>query len=141
MTKTMPFKSSHILVPIDMSDPHASNQAITSAVWFARQTGAELSALAVFAPVGKTLTDTADQYRTDFGSHISDLSTHHNCAIQAIFRSHESVDHVIHEIVKEQKIDLIIMGTHHPKLTDRLFGSHASKTALNNDCSVMIVRG
>lgn len=141
MTETTPFKSSHILVPIDMNDPLASNQAITSAVWFARQTAAKISALNVAAPVGKTLNDTADQYRTGFESHIGDLSTRHNCPIQAIFRSHESVDYAIHEVAADLSIDLIIMGTHHPKLTDRLFGSHASKTALNNDCSVMIVRG
>tara|TARA_B100000809_G_C14691092_1_gene370565 strand:- start:31 stop:171 length:141 start_codon:yes stop_codon:yes gene_type:complete len=45
------------------------------------------------------------------------------------------------ETISKGDFDFVVMATHHPKLTDHVFGSHASQTALHADCSVLILRG
>lgn len=45
------------------------------------------------------------------------------------------------ETISKGDFDFVVMATHQPKLTDHVFGSYASQTALHADCSVLILRG
>ena len=46
----------------------------------------------------------------------------------------------IREMVENEGVDLVVMGTHAPSMLDWLFGSNAAATALHTDCSVFVVR-
>ena len=62
-------------------------------------------------------------------------------AITPLFESHEAVNETIQKVIAKHGVDFVVMATHHPRLTDHLFGSHASQTALHANCSVLILRG
>ena len=136
-----PLRATHILVPVDMGDPAASERAVATAAWFALQSQARLSVLTVANPLGDTITEMPEVQKPSFVTFVADMSARHGIDMEAVFRSHESVDHVIHQVIEERVIDLVVMATHHPRLADHLFGSHAAQTALHNDCSVLVLRG
>jgi nucleotide-binding universal stress UspA family protein len=140
MTKA-PFPVSQILVPVDMGTPDASGPALATAAWHAGQTGARVHVLTVVKPLGGAITELPASHQEDFEAFVAGAAARHGCAMTAVLRSHESPDHVIRETVKSLGIDLVVMTTHHPSLTDRLLGSHASRTALHADCSVLVLRG
>ena len=50
------------------------------------------------------------------------------------------MNEIIQQTVKQHEIDFVVMASHHPRLADHLFGSHASQTALHANCSVLVVR-
>jgi universal stress protein G len=137
----LPFCAASILVPVDMRDPAASEQAVATAAWFALQSHAELSILTVAHPFGDAITEMPEAQKQRFTAFVADMSARHGVDMEAVFRSHESINHVIGQVIEERSIDLVVMATHQPRLADNLFGSHASQTALHNDCSVLILRG
>lgn len=135
-----PFATKNILVPVDMRHKEACEKAIETAVYFARQTGGKVSILTTANPLGKHLTDGPAQHEPAFRAFVDAQGAKHDFPIKPIFRAHESPNHVIREAVEKNNFDFVVMATHHPKLTDHLFGSHASQTALHADCSVLILR-
>jgi len=137
----LPFRAAHILVPVDMRDPAASEHAVTTAAWFALPSKAELSILTVAHPFGDAITEMPEDHKQRFMTFVADMSASHGVEMDAVFRSHESIDHAIGQVIEERSIDLVVMATHQPRLADHLFGSHASQTALHNDCSVLVLRG
>ncbi len=135
-----PIRINHILAPVDMRHRDASETAMDAAAWFARQTGARISVLTVARPLGDAITEMPEIHQPAFEDYVASLAEKHGCRFEALFRSHESVDRVIRDVVRDCEIDFVVMATHHPKLTDHLFGSHASQTALRADCSVLVIR-
>jgi nucleotide-binding universal stress UspA family protein len=43
-------------------------------------------------------------------------------------------------VAKEVGADLIVMGSHHPELSDYLLGPNAARVMRHANCSVMVVR-
>jgi nucleotide-binding universal stress UspA family protein len=43
-------------------------------------------------------------------------------------------------MVEDKKIDLIVMASHDPRVTDYLIGSNAAHVVLHGPCSVLVVR-
>lgn len=136
----IPFATKNILVPVDMRHRDACEKAIETAIYFARQSGGEVSILTTANPLGTHLTDGPAQHEPAFKAFVAAQAEDHDFPIKAIFRAHESPNHVIRETVEKGAFDFVVMATHHPKLSDHLFGSHASQTALHADCSVLILR-
>lgn len=137
----LPFLAKHILVPMDMRHADASEPAIETAVQFARTTDARVSILTVMNPLSKQLNDMPQAREPEFHAYVARQSERLGYPIAAIFESHEAVNEIIRKTVKKHGIDFVVMASHHPRLTDHLFGSHASQTALHADCSVLLVRG
>ncbi len=135
-----PIRISHILTPVDMRHREASAAAISAAAWFAAQTGARISVLTVARPLGDAITEMPEGEKPAFDAFVAAQAEKQGRPLEAVFRSHESVDHVIQEEIREREIDFAVMATHHPRLADHLFGSHASQTALHADCSVLVIR-
>ncbi len=136
----IPFSARNILVPVDLRNREESRKAVELAVETARPDGGTVSILSVVNPLGKHFTEGGKQHEPAFKSFVSEESTRLDYPIEALFRSHESPNRIIRETIEKKDTDLVIMSTHHPKLTDVVFGSHASQTALHADCSVFILR-
>ena len=135
-----PFKISRILVPVDMRHAAVSQQAIGTAVYFARGAGADVFILTVANPFGTHLTDLPEAHRPGFEAFVKGEAERLGYPIAPLFRSHESVNEIVQKVVKQNGIDFVVMASHHPRLTDHLFGSHASQVALHANCSVLVVR-
>ena len=135
-----PFKTSRILVPVDMRHAEASRKAIETAVHFARPVGAEVFILTVANPFGTHMTDMPEARKPAFEAFVQAEAARSGYPITALFQSHESVNEVIQQVIRQHGVDFVVMATHHPRLADHLFGSHASQTALHGNCSVLIVR-
>lgn len=135
-----PFKISRILVPVDMRHAEASQKAIETAIYFARPTGAAVFILTVANPLGTHMTEMPEAHRPEFEALVEAEAARLDYPITPLFQSHESANETIQKVIKQHGMDFVVMATHHPRLADHLFGSHASQTALHADCSVLIVR-
>jgi len=138
---TCPISASRILVPVDLGQLENSEHAIETAVWLARQAGAALMILTVANPLGIAFSDMPEDKKPDFEAFVANMSDRHGFEISPLFRSHESVKYAIRQVIEDESIDFVVMATHDPRLTDHLFGSRSSETALHNDCSILILRG
>nr|WP_321359842.1 universal stress protein [uncultured Hyphomonas sp.] len=138
---TPPFPVTHITVPVDMRHKEASRLAVEAAVYMARQAGAKVSILTVAKPLGTHLTDMPEAHKPEFNAFVTEEAERLGHAITPLFASHEAVNETIQKVIEKHGVDFVVMATHHPRLTDHLFGSHASQTALHANCTVLIVRG
>lgn len=136
-----PFPITQILVPVDMRHREASQLAVESAVFLARPSGASVSILTVTNPLGTHLTEMPEARKPDFEAFVAAEAERLGFVITPLFESHEAVNETIQKVIKKHGVDFVVMATHHPRLTDHLFGSHASQTALHANCSVLILRG
>jgi len=139
--QVFPVAIKNILVPVDMRHKNATERAIAAAVWISSQTEAPISVLTVAKPLGITFSDMPEDHKPEFDAFVAEMAKRHDHEITAVFRSHESIRHVIHQVIKDNAMDFVVMATHHPRLVDHLFGSDASQTVLHEDCSVLILRG
>ena len=136
-----PIAATHILVPVDMRHREVSRLAVESAVYLAGLSGAKVSILTVTNPLGTHLTEMPEARKPDFEAFVAEQADRLGHAITPLFESHEAVNETIQKVIKQHGVDFVVMATHHPRLSDHLFGSHASQTALHANCSVFIVRG
>ena len=137
---TPPFNAKRILVPVDMRHAAVSQKAIETAVYFARPGGSEVLILTVANPLGTHITDMPEAHKPAFEAFVKREAEALDYPIKPLFKSHESVNEIIQQTVKQHEIDFVVMASHHPRLADHLFGSHASQTALHANCSVLVVR-
>ena len=136
-----PFPVTRILVPVDMRHAEASQLAVETAVYFARAARAELSILTVAYPLGTHMTQMSEAHRPEFEAFVAGEAKRLDYPLKPLFHVHEAVNEVIQKVIRQHGVDFVVMATHHPRLTDHLFGSHASQTALHANCAVLIVRG
>ena len=138
---TPPFPITQILVPVDMRHKEASRLAIESAAYLAGPAGANVSILTVTNPLGTHLTEMPEARKPEFDAFVAEEAERLGHAITPLFESHEAVNETIQKVIAKHGVDFVVMATHHPRLTDHLFRSHASQTALHANCSVLILRG
>lgn len=138
------FKS--ILVPVDLSETARNETVIRQAGELARQHGAAVRFVAVLAPVQPSvaayLPAGAHQRAVDdVSSELKKLVEASGLGDKASYAVREGV--VYHEILtdaEENKIDLIVMGSHRPEMATYLFGSNAAHVVRHAECSVLVLR-
>lgn len=137
----------HILVPIDLDQPQASEKAVKTAAQIARDYGATLHFLNVVVPVGtlastffpegfqKQVTQAAMEKLHDYsdGLKVNDVSLQHVVAEGSIY------DQIL-KISERTEADLIVLASHRPELSDYLLGPNAARVVRHANCSVMVVR-
>ncbi len=128
-----------ILIPVDMRHRDESAKSLEVAAGMTKA-GAQCLLMTVANPLGKHLADTPEQQRAAFEDFAKMSSHTHGTTFQPVFRSHESPDVAILRECREQAVDLVVMASHDPRLSDHLFGSHASHIARDAPCSVLVVR-
>ena len=129
-----------VMVPVDMRHLENSRQPIQMAGAIAAANDGELFLMTAANPLGKHITDTPEQQRKAFEDWAGRLAGEAGCQVTPVFRSHESPERAILQECRERDVDLIVMASHNPRLTDHLFGSHASHIVRDAPCSVMVLR-
>jgi nucleotide-binding universal stress UspA family protein len=129
----------HILIPIDLGDIGAAEQAINHAKHIARRDGSRISVVSI-APAWPPLElrQVPHDYQPDLDAYIATVRDGFD--IDSEVKVGGSISGRIIESIVTRKIDLVVMASHNPKLTDYLIGSNAAHVALHAPCSVLVVR-
>lgn len=137
-----------ILLPVDPESVTASSRAIETAVRLARDHAAVLHVLSVVPRLGRYA---ANIFPEDFAEKNAEGVKHRleqvgaDIALPAErLRLHVATGSVYDEIItlsRKAEIDLIVLASHRPELSDYLLGPNAARVVRHADCSVMVVRG
>lgn len=128
----------HILVPIDLGDIGAAEQAINHAKHIARRDGSQISIISVVPAWPEDLAKVPRDYQPDLDSYIG--SVKEGFDIDGEIKVGGSISGRIIEMIVARKIDLVVMASHNPRITDYLIGSNAAHIVLHAPCSVLVVR-
>ncbi|MEO9780418.1 MAG: universal stress protein [Sedimentitalea sp.] len=137
-----------IMLPVDPESVTASSKAIETAVRIAQDYGATLHILSVIPRLGRYA---ANIFPEDFAEENADTVKRtleqigSDIALQTErLRLHVATGSVYDEIItlsRKAEIDLIVLASHRPELSDYLLGPNAARVVRHADCSVMVVRG
>ena len=129
----------HILVPIDLAKPLASDKAITMAQNLAKAHGARLSALTVVPTWPEDLLGQEPRdWQAEFDAYLAAIPG--GAEITGEAKLGGSVSTRIIEAIVNKGVDLVVMSSHDPRITDFLIGSNAAHVVLHSPCSVLVVR-
>lgn len=141
------FKS--ILLPVDLSAPASWSKALPTAVNLAESSGAVLHVMTVVPDFGLSVVGSF------FEEGFEEKAMHKVGEDLTAWVNHNVRDtvevrpHVVHGRVYEQimaaadklGVDLIVMGSHTPELSDYLLGPNAARVVRHASQSVFVVRG
>ncbi len=137
----------NILVPVDLSQSDAGRAGLAAAVELARTTGAKLHLLNVVADVPNLValqlpanfTQTA---MTEARDRLAALAREHGLADGAceVDVRHGTTYHEILSAAEASAVDIIVIASHRPDISDYLLGSVAAKVVRHAHCSVLVVR-
>lgn len=128
----------HLLVPVDLFDLTTSEKAVQEAKHIARRDGAKLSVITVIPSWPEDLSRTPKDYEPDFQAYLDRIRE--DLDVAGIFQVGGSIAGRISEAVREHAVDLVVMSSHNPRLSDYFIGSNAAHVVLHAPCSVMVVR-
>lgn len=137
-----------ILLPVDLSDSHSWSKALPTSVALRNTFRAELHVLTVVPAFGLPMV--SQYFPADYEAKAH---AHVAAELETFIAAHVPADVTVERIVATGKIyqqilraaeeieaDLIVMGSHHPELSDYLLGPNAARVVRHADCSVMVVR-
>ena len=127
-----------ILVPVDLGDVNAAEKAMTKALGLARRDGARLSVITVVPGWPDETGAARPDWKAELDQYIAALET--GMRLEGVVREGGSVSGRILEAIEEMEIDLVVMASHNPRVTDYLIGSNAAHVVLHAPCSVLVVR-
>lgn len=138
-----------ILLPIDLSAPASWSKALPAALDLATASGGKLHVMTVVPDFGMSVVGSffEDNFEEKALHKVGeDLSAWVNDNIPSGIDAHP---HVTHGRVYEQimgaadklGVDVIVMGSHTPELSDYLLGPNAARVVRHARQSVFVVRG
>ncbi|WP_170333793.1 universal stress protein [Ruegeria arenilitoris] len=134
----------HIMLPVDLHLPPEVRKAQEVATQIAKWQGARITVVSVTgtqpgdpvqtdATTNQMLTAFAEQVAADSGAQVDSRNIHSvDVAVE--------VDGDLTRTAEEIGADLIVVGTHAPRITDYIFSSHAGYLAKHAKVSVLVVR-
>jgi nucleotide-binding universal stress UspA family protein len=138
-----------ILLPLDLNDPASVERAVDTAVGLAKTYGSRLHVMTIVPSFGEGFVTSF--FPADYQEKAVAAA---NDRLHAFARERipegVPVQHVVacgtiyEEILafaKKHRIDLIVMASHRPELSDYLLGPNAARVTRHAECSVMVVRG
>lgn len=128
----------HILVPVDLSDPGASAKAATAARHIARRDGARITVLSVVPAWPGDLERAPHDFEPALAAFVE--AARQGSEMDSEIRIGGSISGRIIEAILAKHIDLVVMASHNPTITDYLIGSNAAHVVLHAPCSVLVVR-
>ncbi|WP_420586229.1 universal stress protein [Ruegeria sp.] len=134
----------HIMFPVDLHLPPEVRKAQDVAAEVAKWQGAKITVVSVTgmqpgdpvqpeAAINQQLSDFADQLAEESGAEVS-FRNIHSVDVAA------EVDGDLKNAAEDLGADLIVVGTHAPRITDYIFSSHAGYLAKHAKVSVFVVR-
>jgi len=127
-----------ILVPVDLSDVDASEKAIGVAKHIARRDGARITVISIVPAWPDDLTRAPHDYAPDLDAYVE--AARDGSDMTGEVRVGGSISGRIIEAIEDKHIDLVVMASHNPRITDYLIGSNAAHVVLHAPCSVLVVR-
>lgn len=138
-----------ILLPIDLNNVQTQEKAVQTAIELAQSFGARLHVMTIVPDFGVGVVSTffPEDYEAKAMA-AADKALHDY--VKQRMPSGIKVQHIVaHGTIYEQilsfarktKVDLILMASHRPELSDYLIGPNASKVVRHANCSVLVVRG
>jgi nucleotide-binding universal stress UspA family protein len=128
----------HILVPVDLADPEASDPAFGVARHIAQRDGARISVLSVVPAWPGDLDLSPRDHQPELDALIKEVAE--GTAMTGEVQIGGSISGRIIQAILNKGIDLVVMASHNPKITDYLIGSNAAHVVLHSSCSVLVVR-
>lgn len=133
-----------IMVPVDLAQSDTQEKAIGVAADIARLYQAPIT----FVGVTETAPGAVARNPEEYGRKLADFARREAAerGIVADARSYVAndpaveLDDTLLEAARDVGADLVVMATHAPRLTDRLFGSHGGGVASHAGVSVLLVR-
>jgi nucleotide-binding universal stress UspA family protein len=138
----------HILLPVDLSDQHSWRKALPTALALCTTFQAELHVMTVVPDFGLPLVGQffPEGYEAKMHEHVAAQladfvakGVPEDVPVQRIVAAGKIYQEIL-RVAKEIGADLIVMGSHHPELSDYLLGPNAARVVRHADCSVMVVR-
>ena len=128
----------HILVPVDLGDTPAAAKAVGVARHIARRDGSRISIVSIVPAWPDNLLREPPDYQPDLEAYIDAIRE--GLDIEGEIKAGGSISGRIIEAVEDKRIDLVVMASHDPRVTDYLIGSNAAHVVLHSPCSVLVVR-
>ncbi len=128
----------HILVPVDLGDTPAAAKAVGVARHIARRDGSRISIVCIVPAWPDNLLREPPDYQPDLDAYIDAIRE--GLDIEGEIKAGGSISGRIIEAVEDKRIDLVVMASHDPRVTDYLIGSNAAHVVLHAPCSVLVVR-
>lgn len=128
----------HILVPVDLDDVAAAEKAIALARHLARQDRARLTVLSVVPDWPEELTLKKIDWQAKLDAYVAQVRE--GLEVAGVVKRGGSISGRIIEAIEDLGIDLVVMASHNPRITDYLIGSNAAHVVLHSPCSVLVVR-
>ncbi|WP_171130608.1 MULTISPECIES: universal stress protein [unclassified Ruegeria] len=135
---------SHIMLPVDRNLPPEVRKAADIAAEMAKWQHAKITLVSVSGVHMGTASKSEAEFDAELAAFTENLAT--NSGAEVIVRKIHSVD-VAAEVdrdltrtAEEINADLIVVGTHAPRITDYIFSSHAGYLAKHAKMSVLAVR-
>ncbi|MEX0922621.1 MAG: universal stress protein [Rhodovibrionaceae bacterium] len=128
----------NVLLPVDISKAQSWKKSIDTATEIAQREGATLHVLWVVPEIEWNLNKHPEDNEPELKKFIAETLPE-GIEAKPVIRA-GSAHREIRAAAEEVNADLIVLGSHDPKLTDDLIGSNAAKVALHSKCSVYVVR-
>lgn len=128
----------HILVPVDLDAADVSEEAIAEARNFARQHHARVTVLSVIPAWPHDLEHGAKEYQERLEDYVRAHAA--DVEMEGEIKIGGAVSARIIEAATDEDVDLVVMASHDPRMSDYLIGSNAAHVTLHVPCSVMIIR-
>jgi nucleotide-binding universal stress UspA family protein len=137
-----------ILLPVDLGDAGAQEKAVSAAVELVRCFGGRLHVMTIVPSFGegfvssffpadyqeKAMAAANERLHAFVRERISDgIPVQHVVACGTIYEE-------ILDFARQHSVDLIVMASHRPELSDYLLGPNAARVTRHAACSVMVVR-
>lgn len=135
---------SHIMIPVDIHLPPEIRKALDVAAQMANWQNARITIVSVTGTQPGDVTQSDAAISAELKAIVDQLTEQSGSEVEA--RNIHSVD-VAAEVdgdltraAEEIGADLIVVGTHAPRITDHIFSSHAGYLAKHAKVSVFVVR-
>jgi nucleotide-binding universal stress UspA family protein len=137
-----------VLLPIDLHQPSSWQKALPAALEYCKAFGAELHLLTIFPDLPIEAyrlylpEDTESRLAHEAASGLDAFAAEHVPAGIAVSKHVDtgSIYHCILETAERIGIDLIVMASHRPEMSDYLVGPNASRVVRHARISVLVIR-
>jgi len=129
---------SHILVPVDLDTPAMADRAMEVARELAERDGAKLTVVSVQPVIADETAMPPPDYQPKLDAYIE--ANKGDLEVEGVLQIGGSISGEIRRTAEERDVDLIVMASHEPRLSDYLIGSNAAHVTLHTPCSVLVVR-
>lgn len=138
-----------ILLPIDLNNVESQDKAVQTAIELAKSFGANLHVMTIVPDFGAGMVATFFPEDYEEKAIAAANKVLHDFVKQRVpggikvqhIVTHGTIYREILEFARKAEVDLILMASHRPELSDYLIGPNASKVVHHADCSVLVVRG